>query len=125
MEDRQVFSREFKQHVVNEMETGKLNKEEARLKYGIKGNSAILNWQRQFTMERQKLEMQRTSKTMSREELENRVKELEKALSDAKFRSRAYEIYVEELEKEIGKPQSKKYVTGQLTRLTRKTGAKE
>ena len=125
MEDRQVFSREFKQHVVNEVETGKLNKEEARLKYGIKGNSAILNWQRQFILENQEITMKQSSKTMNREELENRVKELEKALADAKFKSRAYEIYVEELEKEIGKPQSKKYVTGQLTRLTRNTGSKD
>ena len=106
-------------------QTGKLNQSEARLKYGIKGNSAILNWQRQFTLESQELTMKQSSKTMNREELENRVKELEKALADAKFKSRAFEIYVEELEKEIGKPQSKKYVTGQLTRLTRNTGAKE
>jgi transposase-like protein len=125
MEDRQLYSRVFKMQVVNEVETGKLSKEEARLKYGIRGNSAILNWQRQFTQERQQESMKRTQTTMSKEELENRIKELEKSLSDERFRSRAYQIYVEELEKAVGKPMAKKSVIGQLTGLTKSTDAKE
>ena len=125
MEDRRAYSRVFKMQVVNEVETGKLSKEEARLKYGIRGNSAILNWQRQFTQERQQESMKRTQTTMSKEELENRIKELEKSLSDERFRSRAYQIYVEELEKAVGKPMAKKSVIGQLTGLTKSTDAKE
>lgn len=50
---------------------------------------------------------------MDRMELENKIKDLEKALSDERFKTRAYEIYLEELEKVVGKPSSKKSGTVQ------------
>jgi transposase len=113
METKRTFSRTFKLHVVNEISTGKISKEEARLKYGIRGNSAILNWSRQFAKERKLTEMKQPVIQMDRMELENKIKDLEKALSDERFKTRAYEIYLEELEKVVGKPSSKKSGTGQ------------
>jgi len=124
MESKRVFSREFKLHVISEVETGKISKEEARLKYGIRGNSSILNWQRQFSQERTSQEMKRLPRLMQRQELEERIKELEKSLSEERFKTRAYQIYLEELEKEVGKPITKKSDTGQLTESSKSTGVK-
>jgi len=38
------YSDEFKRPVDNEVNEGILKKEEARIKYGIKGNTAIFSW---------------------------------------------------------------------------------
>ena len=42
------YSEIFKIKVVKEVEAGILNKEQARRKYGIKGNSAVSNWCRKY-----------------------------------------------------------------------------
>lgn len=117
---RQEFSKEFKMHIVHQVETGKISKEEARHKYNIKGHSSILNWQREFSRERTELELKKKTTHMSKEELEDRVKELERVLSEERLRSRAYQIYIEEIEKEVGKPIIKKSGTVQLTGLSKR-----
>jgi transposase len=48
MEERKHYSEAFKKTVVKEVLSGQLSKEEAKHRYGIKGNSAILNWIRNF-----------------------------------------------------------------------------
>jgi len=42
------YSDEFKKSVVKQVLSGQLGKEEAKWKYGIRGNSAVLNWIRTF-----------------------------------------------------------------------------
>lgn len=42
------FTEEFKQKVVQEVLSGKLNKSQAQKIYGIRGNATILYWIRQF-----------------------------------------------------------------------------
>lgn len=42
------YSNEFKWSVVKEVLAGHVSKEGARHQYGIKGNSAVLNWIRNF-----------------------------------------------------------------------------
>jgi len=125
METRQGFSRAFKLHVVNEVSTGKISKEQARLKYGIKGNSAILNWQRQLSQERMDRQMKQNERPLTGEDMSRRIADLEKSLADERFKNRAYQIYVEELEKEVGNPLAKKSVIGQLTRSKKPTDAEE
>ncbi len=41
------YTEEFKQKIVNEVLSGKLNKRQASLIYGIKGNATILYWIKQ------------------------------------------------------------------------------
>jgi transposase-like protein len=43
------YSEEFKWRVVQEVLSGKYNKEEARQIYGIKSNCAILYWMRKYS----------------------------------------------------------------------------
>ena len=45
----QVYSEEFRWKVVQEVLSGELNQAEAKRKYNIKGNGAILYWIRQFS----------------------------------------------------------------------------
>ena len=112
----QHFSRSFKLFVVSEVETGKISKEEARLKYGIKGNSAILNWQRQFLKEKEISMQKKSPNQMTQEELLRELHSLRKALTDEKFKTFAYSTYVEELEKVIDTANLKKLNTEQLTK---------
>jgi transposase-like protein len=42
------YSESFKIKVVKEVESGVMTKEQARLRYGIKGKSAVLNWCRKY-----------------------------------------------------------------------------
>lgn len=112
----QHFSRSFKLFVVTEVSTGKISKEAARLKYGIKGNSAILTWQRQFLKEQELSNNKKPSIQMTQEELLQELNTLRKALSDEKFKTLAYSTYVEELEKVIDTASLKKLHTEQLTK---------
>lgn len=57
-----LYSEEFKKKVVNEVLSGDICKEEARRRYGIKGNSAILNWIRKFDSNNQIYTMKRKIK---------------------------------------------------------------
>jgi transposase-like protein len=43
-EQKLFYTEEFKQKIVNEVLSGKLNKRQASLIYGIKGNATILYW---------------------------------------------------------------------------------
>ena len=43
-----AYSEAFKQAVVREYETGILNKDEIQLKYGIGGNTRVLEWCRKY-----------------------------------------------------------------------------
>ena len=52
MEERKYFSVAFKKAVVKEGLSGKINKEQAKHKYGIAGNTAILNWIRKIEAEK-------------------------------------------------------------------------
>ena len=49
MEKRpQFYSDAFKLGVIAQVTSGVISKEQARIHYGIKGNTAILNWMRAF-----------------------------------------------------------------------------
>lgn len=95
------YSESFKKHVVEEVESGRLGKEEAKYKYNIGGNSCVLNWMRKYGKEKNKhknkeiLTLEKTGETAYK----RRIKELEEELSSHKLRNTYLECLLEELEK--------------------------
>lgn len=97
----QYYSQAFKKMVVAEYERGVLNKDQLQIKYGIGGNSVILNWCRKYG----KLVYPDKGVTIGRpmkDPQKQRIKELEKQLADMKLKLGAYEKLIEITEREEG-----------------------
>lgn len=95
------YSQAFKKAVVAEYERGILNKDQLQLKYGIGGNSVILNWCRKYG----KLVYPQKGGTIGRpmkDPQKQRIKDLEKQLADMKLKLGAYEKLIEITEREEG-----------------------
>jgi transposase-like protein len=117
----QYFSEEFKRMVIGQVSTGLMNKQEANLRYGIKGKSLILNWQRNYekygrccvalpgnhTLSGLKTKKP-SSKTIAPEELQAKIERLERQLEDEQLRSEAYQRIIDIAEKEFDIPIRKK-----------------
>lgn len=74
------YSLAFKMQVVDEIEKGALNQDQAQRKYGIQGNATILTWLRKHgTLDWHKPNPMAGKETPSRKirELEKRIKRLE------------------------------------------------
>ena len=92
------YSNAFKRKVVDEIERGKLTKNQAMQFYGIKGGSTIHYWikrmgKNHLLNKRVRIELKGEPKKLA--ELKKRNQELEKALADAYLKLRAYE-YIDE-----------------------------
>ena len=92
------YSNSFKRKVVDEIERGKLTKNQAMQLYGIKGGSTIHYWikrmgKNHLLNKRVRIELKGEPKRLA--ELKKRNQELEKALADAYLKLRAYE-YIDE-----------------------------
>lgn len=92
------YSNAFKRKVVDEIERGKLTKNQAMQLYGIKGGSTIHYWikrmgKNHLLNKRVRIELKGEPKKLA--ELKKRNQELEKALADAYLKLRAYE-YIDE-----------------------------
>ncbi len=105
----QHYSEEFKWKVVQEVLSGKYNKEEARRVYGISSNCAILYWMRQFRGQKDyrnpdlSLEPLKDTKYVREpSEQEKRIKELEAELKREKYRADLWQKMVEISEQEQG-----------------------
>ena len=100
------YSRLFKLQVIEEVASGKITKEEARTKYGIRGKSAVLNWMRKFGFA-DKLELSDYLNQMKEDDLtendklKKRIRELEAALRDAKLKEEFYSRMIERAEQEL------------------------
>lgn len=94
------YSESFKKKVVQEFERGILNKDELQAKYGIGGNSRILQWCRKYGKLHypEKGALGRPMKDPQKQ----RIKDLEKQLEEAKLKLVAYEKLIEIAEKEDG-----------------------
>ncbi|HSM47573.1 MAG TPA: transposase [Draconibacterium sp.] len=108
---KSIYSEEFQRAVVNEVSNGILNKEEARIKYGIKGNSAVLSWIRKF--DASKTKVMTSSKTpnlsgKSREELEAENRRLREELEMEQLRTRALNVMIDIAEERFDLPIRKK-----------------
>ncbi len=107
LKERQYFSDEFKKAVIQEVLSGNITKEGARRKYNLKGKCVVLKWIRKFEKEAQRaipepfLLSEMKQEELSPEELQKRIKELEKALEDANFKADAYSTMIDIAEKEL------------------------
>jgi transposase len=92
------YSVAFKKAVVADYERGLLNKDQIRAKYGIGGNSRVLEWCRKYG----KLHYPKTGALgrPMKDPQKQRIKDLEKQLADAKLKLIAYEKLIEIAEKE-------------------------
>ena len=99
---RRKYSESFKRKVVDEYERGFLNKDRLAARYGIKGNDTILTWCRKYG----KLPYPRRADAQTgrpmKDPQKQRIKELERALSDALLKIKAYEKLIELAEQQEG-----------------------
>ena len=120
--EKQSFSEPFKRSIVEQIISGSISKEGARQRYGIKGKSAILNWQRNYEKYgRCSLNLcsypmpLKSSKSNqvepSQEDLKARIKQLERQLEDEQLRSEAYSRMIDAAETELKVPIRKKSST--------------
>lgn len=115
-ENRQKFSEKFKQKVAQEVLLGKLTKESARRVYGIKGNSAILNWIRNSetskgtsTVIDVNLNPMTPQEHERFEELKRKIAVLEEQLSNETHRAGLYKTMIELAEEQLNIPIRKKF----------------
>lgn len=98
---RPKYSEAFKRKVVSEYEKGILNKDQLQIKYGIGGNSVILNWCRKYGRLSYSIKSNIIGRPMKDPE-KQRIKELEKQLADMKLKLGLYEKLIEITEREEG-----------------------
>lgn len=98
---QRYYSESFKRMVVAEYEKGFLNKDQIQLKYGIGGNSRVLEWCRKYG----KLAYSKNIGILGRpmkDPQKQRIKELECALREAELKVKAYEKLISVAEREEG-----------------------
>ncbi len=104
------YSDEFKKGVVEEVLAGVLSKEEARCKYGIKGNSAVLNWIRKFDGKKISMKPEKNPLKLGKnaEELESENARLKQELDIEQVKNRALNVMIDIAEKRFKIPIRKK-----------------
>ena len=110
------YSETFKWKVVQEVLTGKLTKEAARVAYGIKSNCAILYWMRKYSgnddyRNTHSLTNDFSAMHNSREQDESkeRIKQLEEELRRANLRADLWQKMIEVAEEQLKIDIKKKY----------------
>ncbi|MND42026.1 hypothetical protein D3C80_327860 [compost metagenome] len=113
------YSEWFKRAVVADYERGLLNKDQIQAKYGIGGNSRVLEWCRKYGKLHYPVagSLGRPMKDPQKQ----RIKELEKQLEEAKLKIIAYEKLISIAEKEEGINILKKDAAKQSMRLPKPT----
>ena len=113
------YRESFKRMVVSEYEGGHASKKEISRKYGIEGHSRLLDWCRKYgcLFYPEGPVRGRPMKDPQKQ----RIKELERALEDERFKVIAYKKLLEIIEREDGDRLSKKDVAEQLANLRRLT----
>ena len=100
------YSEAFKRHVVSELESGRFRShEEAREFYGIGGSSTVSRWVRTYGKEHLNWKVVRVETPDERNEvrrLKSRIRDLEKALADAKVKEVLSQAYFELACEEFG-----------------------
>jgi transposase len=121
-EQKLFYTEAFKQKIVKEVLSGKLNKRQAQLIYGIKGNATILYWinqsrglrgyEKRTTPVANFAELQ---KNMTDKKLEEENKELRALLKVAELRADLWQHAIEVAEKKFNIDILKKYGAQQST----------
>jgi transposase len=110
------YTEEFKWKVVKEVLSGRYNKEQARLIYGIKSNCAILYWMRKYSGNEDYRYthsfangINDMDSSKSRQELQQKVEQLEAELRQANLRADLWQKMIEIAEKQLHIEIKKKY----------------
>ena len=110
------YTEEFKQKIVNEVLSGKLNKRQASLLYGIKGNATILYWINQsqgmngYNKKAKVIaNFAEMKKNIHDKKLEEENKELKELLRVAELRADLWQHAIEIAEKKFNIDIVKKY----------------
>jgi transposase len=105
--EKTIFTDLFKRSVCEEhLRTG-VPKDQLKEKYGIKGKSAILNWMRKFgyLQDEKSTTFEQTVKDKEQQQdqasVQAKIKELERALEQAKLEKEAWKTMVEVAEREL------------------------
>jgi len=127
----QIYSEDFKWKVIQEVLSGELSKAEAKRKYNIGSNSAILYWMRQFSgienPRESRLLFMTDKKTIKEDKLtkeQKEIKELKEELRKEKNRTLLYEKMIQIVEEDYGVVFRKKSGAEQLEKLKQKKGKK-
>jgi transposase len=104
---QESYSEAFKRKVVMEIENGILSKDGAKYRYGISGNSRVLDWCRKYgrlwhPLIQTRMVMPKKKFEDPQSQLERRVKELEKALGVATTKVKVYEALLEVAKEKTG-----------------------
>ena len=100
-----IYSDSFKLGVVTRVVNGELTKEDARTKFGIGGNSSILEWIKKYgyyTDPPNPPAMTKSDEKTDPEDLKKKVRELEKQLHNERIRSEFYKTMIDVAERELG-----------------------
>lgn len=121
------YTEAFKQKIVNEVLSGKLNKRQASLIYGIKGNATILYWINQSqglkgyeAKQKQVANFAEMKKDINDKKLEEENKELRELLRVAELRADLWQHAIEVAEKKFNIDILKKYGAQQSVPSTSK-----
>ena len=113
----EYYSDSFKLGVISRVLSGEMSKEQARIHYGLGGNSAILNWMRSFgypTGSLSSMPMKDNKPQTSPHDpdaLKKQVKQLQKRLELEQQRSEFYRTMIDIAERELGIAIRKKFDT--------------
>ncbi|WP_025181007.1 transposase [Leptospira interrogans serovar Szwajizak] len=98
------YSDAFKMKVIDEIESGKYNQNQAMKHYGIKGSVTIQGWFKKYGKNHliPKIVRVETENEMNRlKEAEKRIRELEKALSNVTIENVLYKSLVKVAERDL------------------------
>ncbi len=98
------YSDAFKMKVIDEIESGKYNQNQAMKHYGIKGSVTIQGWLKKYGKNHliPKIVRVETENEMNRlKEAEKRIRELEKALSNVTIENVLYKSLVKVAERDL------------------------
>ena len=121
------YSSAFKKKVVSEIESGKLNANEARRIYGIGGGMTIENWIRKLGKNELLSRIVRVEMKNEADELKKLKKELDKvkiALADERLKVLAYESLIEVADEHFGTDIKKNFGSKPAKEASAGTGKK-
>jgi len=113
------YTMAFKLSVISQVEKGDLTYKQAQTHYGIQGRSTVLVWLRRFgnlDWRKPKIHIMSNSK----ETPAQRIKRLEKELSDEKLKNKVLNIMIDISDKQYGTQIRKKYSSQQSSGSTNK-----
>jgi transposase-like protein len=126
------YTEDFKQRIINEVLSGKLNKHQASQLYGIRGNATILYWIRQSQglnpmkkQEKQMVNFDDMKRNIADKKLEEELKETKELLRIAELRADVWQKAIEIAEQKFDIEIVKKFGAQALRQLKNKDQKKK